>query len=160
MQRATFSRSHQDYPGNYPNSKVHGANMGLIWGRQDPGGPHVGPMNFAIWIPMRSWWLPWAVLMIAWEVLMTSTRDYLGSPNLITFVSVMYCVPSCFIYVVLSLFNFIFKGKAPGVITKYLNMISLQWRPLFSGINVNYLNACISVVAHRHHDGCRCPCAK
>ena len=25
------------------------ANMGPIWGRQDPGGPHVGPMNFAIW---------------------------------------------------------------------------------------------------------------
>ena len=23
--------------------------MGLIWGRQDPGGPHVGPMNFVIW---------------------------------------------------------------------------------------------------------------
>ena len=23
--------------------------MGSIWGRQDPGGPHVGPMNFAIW---------------------------------------------------------------------------------------------------------------
>ena len=32
----------------YPDSKVHGANMGPIWGRQDPGGPHVGPMNFAI----------------------------------------------------------------------------------------------------------------
>ena len=32
-----------------PDSKVHGANMGFIWGRQDPGGPHVGPMNFAIW---------------------------------------------------------------------------------------------------------------
>ena len=28
---------------------VHGANMGPIWGRQGPGGPHVGPMNFAIW---------------------------------------------------------------------------------------------------------------
>ena len=26
-----------------PNSKVHGANMGPIWGWQDPGGPHVGP---------------------------------------------------------------------------------------------------------------------
>ena len=26
-----------------PDSKVHGANMGPIWGRQDPGGPHVGP---------------------------------------------------------------------------------------------------------------------
>ena len=23
--------------------------MGPIWGQQDPGGPHVGPMNFAIW---------------------------------------------------------------------------------------------------------------
>ena len=32
----------------YPDSKVHGANMGPIWGRQDPSGPHVGPMNFAI----------------------------------------------------------------------------------------------------------------
>ena len=32
-----------------PDSKVDGANMGPIWGRQDPGGPHVGPMNFAIW---------------------------------------------------------------------------------------------------------------
>ena len=32
-----------------PNSKVHGDNMGPIWGRQDPGGLHVGPMNFAIW---------------------------------------------------------------------------------------------------------------
>ena len=28
-----------------PDSKVHGANMGHIWGRQD----HVGPMNFALW---------------------------------------------------------------------------------------------------------------
>ena len=34
---------------NLPDSKVYGANMGLIWGRQDPGGPHVGPMNLAIW---------------------------------------------------------------------------------------------------------------
>ena len=31
-----------------PDNKVHGANMGPIWGRQDPGGPQVGPMNFAI----------------------------------------------------------------------------------------------------------------
>ena len=34
----------------YPDSKVHGANMGPIWGRQDPDGPHVGPMNFATWV--------------------------------------------------------------------------------------------------------------
>ena len=31
-----------------PDNKVHGANMGPIWGRQGPGGTHVGPMNFAI----------------------------------------------------------------------------------------------------------------
>ena len=43
---------------NYPDSKAHGANMGPIWGRQDPGGPHVGPMSFAIWItkPTLRWW--------------------------------------------------------------------------------------------------------
>ena len=34
---------------NIPDSKVHGANMGPIWGRQAPGGLNVGPMNFAIW---------------------------------------------------------------------------------------------------------------
>ena len=31
------------------DSKVHGANLGPIWGRQDLGGPHVGPMNFTVW---------------------------------------------------------------------------------------------------------------
>ena len=31
------------------DSKVHGANMGPIWGREDPSGPYVGSMNFAIW---------------------------------------------------------------------------------------------------------------
>ena len=39
---------------NYPDSKVHGANMGPIWGQQDPGGPHVGPMKFAFWVRLIS----------------------------------------------------------------------------------------------------------
>ena len=34
---------------NTPDSKVHGDNMGPIWGRHDQCWPHVGPMNFAIW---------------------------------------------------------------------------------------------------------------
>ena len=34
----------------YPDSKVHGANMRPIWVRQDPGGPHVGPMHLALWL--------------------------------------------------------------------------------------------------------------
>ena len=43
-----------------PDSKVHEANMGPIWGRQDPGGPHVGPMNFAIWAG------PWLGYKVVW----------------------------------------------------------------------------------------------
>ena len=31
-----------------PTWGLHMANMGPIWGRQDPGEPHVGPVNFAI----------------------------------------------------------------------------------------------------------------
>ena len=34
---------------NFPDRKVHGANMGPTWGPQDPGGPNVGPINLAIW---------------------------------------------------------------------------------------------------------------
>ena len=41
------------YKINYLDNKVHGANMGPTWGRQDPGGSHVGPMNFAIWVPFK-----------------------------------------------------------------------------------------------------------
>ena len=28
--------------------------MGLTWGRQDPGGPHVGPMSLALWVHQSS----------------------------------------------------------------------------------------------------------
>ena len=38
----------------YPNSKVHGAHMGPTWGQQDPGGPHVGHVNLAIWVTYLS----------------------------------------------------------------------------------------------------------
>ena len=34
---------------HFPDSKIHGANMGPIWDRKDPGGPHVAPMNLVIW---------------------------------------------------------------------------------------------------------------
>ena len=38
------------YSSGFPDSKVHGANMGPIWGRQDTDERHVGPVNFAIWV--------------------------------------------------------------------------------------------------------------
>ena len=44
----TYSISYQVGWVNFPDSKVHEAYMGPTWGRQDPGGPHVGPMNLAI----------------------------------------------------------------------------------------------------------------
>ena len=39
-----------------PASKVYGANIGPTWGREDPGGPHVGSVNFVIWVLMPSHW--------------------------------------------------------------------------------------------------------
>ena len=33
---------------NFPESKVHGANVELTWVLSVPDGPHVGPMNLAI----------------------------------------------------------------------------------------------------------------
>ena len=35
---------------DFPDSKIHGAYMGPIWGRQDPDGPHIDPMNFTAWV--------------------------------------------------------------------------------------------------------------
>ena len=34
----------------FPDSKVHGANLGPTSGRQNPGGPYVGHMNLAKWV--------------------------------------------------------------------------------------------------------------
>ena len=46
---APISLVHRDR-GKYHDNNVNGANMGPIWGRQDPGGSNVGPMNLAIWV--------------------------------------------------------------------------------------------------------------
>ena len=35
---------------SYPDSKVHGANMGPTWVLSAPDGPHDGFMNLAIWV--------------------------------------------------------------------------------------------------------------
>ena len=48
-----------------PNSKFHGTNMGPIWGRQHPGGPHVGPMNVVIWDWFQILWVMEAT--VAWK---------------------------------------------------------------------------------------------
>ena len=45
-------RNHVNRLAKAADSKVHGANMGPIRGRHDPGGPHDGPMNFASWVQL------------------------------------------------------------------------------------------------------------
>ena len=55
-----------------PDSKVHGANMGPIWGRQDPGGPHV------------PCYLGRCCFVVAWHWLMLSLQHYFtGFPTTI-----------------------------------------------------------------------------
>ena len=48
--KTTLHRSHQRGRSNIqlPDSKVHVANMGPTWAPPAPGGPHGGPINFAI----------------------------------------------------------------------------------------------------------------
>ena len=67
---AVFMGIHQ----HYPDSKVHGPNMGPHWGRQDPSGPHVGPMNFAIWVETNRTDTEklWQIYMVALLVYSTS----------------------------------------------------------------------------------------
>ena len=36
---------------NYPDTKVHGENMGPTWVLSAPDGPHIGPMNLDIRVP-------------------------------------------------------------------------------------------------------------
>ena len=57
-----------------PDNKVHGATMGPIWGRQDPDGPYVGLMNFAIWEP---WYVLWNIVLLC--VVVISWSFYPGT---------------------------------------------------------------------------------
>ena len=55
-----FSYSHVNLT-NFPESKVHGANMGPTWVLSAPDGPHVGPMNLAIWVKKSCEYAPWHI---------------------------------------------------------------------------------------------------
>ena len=41
-----------------PDSKLHGTNMGPIWRRQTPSGPHIGPIRAVIyyWTNVSVYW--------------------------------------------------------------------------------------------------------
>ena len=80
-----------------PDSKVHGANMGPIWGRQPQGGPHVGPMNFVIWgyVCVYLVHIPWYLQPAWWHSLFSAQKGpiqinstrYIMSQNQVNIVS-------------------------------------------------------------------------
>ena len=78
--RGQYTGTHIGYK---PESKVHGANVGPIWGRQDRGGPHVGSMNFANWETWKyfvfKWWKLslWIELNYCWHL---EINDYHQRP--------------------------------------------------------------------------------
>ena len=39
----------------FPRLQGSWGQHGAVWGRQDPGGPHVVPMNFATWVMPHLW---------------------------------------------------------------------------------------------------------
>ena len=61
-----FQDKYMFFLHNHPDRKVHGANMGPIWDRQDLGGPHVGPMDFAIWALLQL--LKWYHQLKYWAI--------------------------------------------------------------------------------------------
>ena len=40
----------------FPDSKVHGGNMGPTWDGQDPGGPHRNKPNITYLLPLKQPW--------------------------------------------------------------------------------------------------------
>ena len=50
----------------YPDSKVHGANIGPTWGRQDPGGSMLAPWTLLSGYACSSIW--YCALLLAFEI--------------------------------------------------------------------------------------------
>ena len=80
-----------------PNSKVHRTNMGPFWGRQDPGGPHVGPMNFAICDIFGLSQLSLLMAHHGLPIFVSRSRDFTFLPMLprrfcLTWMCLLYCL--------------------------------------------------------------------
>ena len=65
--------------GANQDNKVHGANMGPTWVLSAPDGPHVGPMNLAIWESMFRYYPNFPSPSINWNWICRSGGYYLGN---------------------------------------------------------------------------------
>ena len=75
----------------YPDSKVHGANMGPTWVLSAPDGPLVGPMNLAIRVFHQSSEITWNengalinsdIVLIPWVITVITTTPNMPFDNL------------------------------------------------------------------------------
>ena len=98
---------------DYPDSKVHGANMGPIWGRQNPGGPHIGPMLSGYPVSVIMSCLNRRLLISIWEkiILLCKILSYHASSRLV------YC------------FNE--YGKKMGQITYFAMNVIIKYEELY-----------------------------
>ena len=48
--------------------------MGPTWGRQDPGGPHVGPINLAIWVSIQFQCQVLIIIMVIYKIRLHTCR--------------------------------------------------------------------------------------
>ena len=82
--------------GMHPESKVYGANMGPTWALSVPGGPHVGPINFAIraatWKPISNW--------LAWLDINFIYSDIAIDLCVSVYIQ-QYCLPLCYFFIVI-----------------------------------------------------------
>ena len=88
--------------------------MATTWGRQDPGGPHVGPLNFAIWV-------------VYWQLIDTNTTS-LKSPSGIKYQIIKHMLPTIapgWIYYILSALHY------HGHCLPWMNLIAL-FNPIYN----------------------------
>ena len=127
---------------NIPDSKVHGTNMGPIWGRQGSGGPHVGPMNFAIWEPLNSQMIgnrldAYCEDTIDWVTWPRSVKP--SSPNMFSYIQYFHEA----IMIVLFAMEFENNTSVYGCLTVIWYMLNGNARKFAAELTKEYHPSCI-----------------
>ena len=88
-----------------PNSKVHGANMGPIWGQQDPGGPHVGPWlvlsgnrHHDDWRISMDWWSSQLGFIMSSRTMMVPTLQILTTSKVFQWLKPLFTLYNEFVF--------------------------------------------------------------
>ena len=137
-----INNSFGDFCTNCPESKVHGTNMGSIWSRQ-AGGPHVGPMYFAIWVFFQL--LPYSIYFMKYNVYLhlnspsrgQNGRHFVDNILGYIFVNGMFCI----------LIKMSLKDVPKAPIDKFLAWVQIMawcrkgFKPLSEPLLIRFINA-------------------